>query len=230
MDIRLANKTTSGLHHAGLSVKSSSLGWSFSAGLHGASKVGTSLLHGGAISSRPLIRKLVVSKYNKRNGFLLMHAGHDHHDHATIHAPISPPPAVWRGEDIDPEIMIKAVKFNDAGLVPAIAQQWDTGEILMMAWMNAESIRETMIKGRAVYYSRSRKKLWRKGESSGQVQTIRDIVLDCDGDTVLLSVDQIGVACHTGRRSCFYNAYRPPNGDVEIVQDVLIDPNELYKK
>lgn len=137
--------------------------------------------------------------------------------------------AAWDGENINTEELIRKVKFNEAGLVPAIAQQWDTGEVLMMAWMNAESIRVTMRGGRAVYYSRSRKELWRKGDTSGQIQVMRDIFLDCDGDTVLLKVDQLGVACHTGRRSCFYTTFRPPSGEAKIVADVLLDPKELYK-
>lgn len=137
-------------------------------------------------------------------------------------------PGTWNGDEIDPSGVLDAVKFNDAGLVPAIAQQYDTGEVLMMAWMNTESIKETLARGRAVYYSRSRKKLWRKGETSGQVQVLCDFVLDCDGDTILLKVDQLGVACHTGRRSCFYFAYRPPNGAETITMDVLMDPKQLY--
>lgn len=136
----------------------------------------------------------------------------------------------WDGSGVDSEILVSKVKFNEAGLVPAIAQQWDTREVLMMAWMNAESIRETVRQGRAVYYSRSRKQLWRKGDTSGQVQKLRDIVLDCDGDTILLSVDQLGVACHTGRRSCFFTAFRPPAGEEQIIADVLMNPNELYKQ
>lgn len=135
----------------------------------------------------------------------------------------------WNGEDIDAEKMISKVKFNEAGLVPAIAQQWNTGEVLMMAWMSAESIRVTLRGGRAVYYSRSRKELWRKGDTSGQIQVLRDVLLDCDGDTVLLKVDQLGVACHTGRRSCFYTAFRPPTGEAKIVGDVIMNPKELYK-
>lgn len=138
-------------------------------------------------------------------------------------------PEKWCGGDIQADALISKVKFNDAGLVPAIAQQWDTGEVLMMAWMSAESIRETMQGGRAVYYSRSRKELWRKGDTSGQIQVLRDILLDCDGDTILVKVDQLGVACHTGRRSCFYTAFRPPFGEPQIIADVIMDPRELYK-
>ncbi len=122
----------------------------------------------------------------------------------------------------------QAIAFNSDGLVPAIAQQHDTGEVLMMAWMNLEAVEETLRTGRACYYSRSRGKLWRKGESSGQTQTLIDFRIDCDGDTVLLQVDQKGVACHTGRRNCFFNA---PRGDaLEEIEAVAIDPKELYGK
>jgi phosphoribosyl-AMP cyclohydrolase len=121
-----------------------------------------------------------------------------------------------------------AVTFNDQGLVAAIAQQHDTGEILMMAWMNAESLRLTLETGHVCYWSRSRQALWRKGESSGQVQMLRDLRLDCDGDTILLQVDQTGVACHTGRRNCFYRAFR--DGKWVEIAEVEADPNELYGK
>lgn len=100
------------------------------------------------------------------------------------------------------------IKFGPDGLVPAIAQQHDTGEVLMMAWMNRDAVRASLSEGRACYWSRSRGKLWRKGETSGQVQLLRELRLDCDGDAVLLLVDQQGVACHTGRRSCFFRAWR----------------------
>ena len=93
-----------------------------------------------------------------------------------------------------------ALKYNDDKIIPAIAQQHDTGEILMMAWMNKESVAETLRTGRVCYWSRSRQKLWRKGESSGQVQTLKDFRWDCDADTVLMQVHQEGVACHTGRQ------------------------------
>lgn len=124
--------------------------------------------------------------------------------------------------------MIDDIKFNDAGLVAAIAQQHDTGEVLMMAWMNVEAITETLETGRVCYYSRSRKGLWRKGETSGQVQTLVDFRWDCDGDTLLLQVDQIGVACHTGRRNCFFKSIR--DGQVTTIADVEISPADLYKK
>lgn len=93
--------------------------------------------------------------------------------------------------------------FDDAGLIPAIAQQWDTGQVLMMAWMNSDSVRMTLESGRATYWSRSRGELWRKGDTSGHVQSVRSVSRDCDSDALLLQVDQIGPACHTGRRSCF---------------------------
>jgi phosphoribosyl-AMP cyclohydrolase len=100
------------------------------------------------------------------------------------------------------ERALAAIQFDAEGLVPAIAQQHDSGEILMLAWMNRESVRATLSEGRACYWSRSRARLWRKGETSGQVQYLHELRIDCDGDTVLLLVEQQGVACHTGRRSC----------------------------
>ena len=118
------------------------------------------------------------------------------------------------------------LRFDAAGLVPAIAQQHDTGEILMMAWMNRESIADTLVTRRVCYWSRSRQALWRKGESSGQVQRLIDLRVDCDGDTLLLLVDQTGVACHTGRRSCFYRAER--DGALETLLPVEQDPDVLY--
>ena len=122
--------------------------------------------------------------------------------------------------------LLSEIKFDRGGLVPAIAQQFDTGEVLMVAWMNAEAIAETLESGRACYWSRSRRSLWRKGETSGQVQALKELRLDCDGDTILLSVDQTGVACHTGRRSCFYRAFR--DGELVTTAEVEADPKELY--
>lgn len=104
--------------------------------------------------------------------------------------------------------LLSAVAFNADGLVPAIAQQHNTGEVLMMAWMNREALEETLRQGRVCYWSRSRNTLWRKGETSGQTQRLVDLRVDCDGDTLLLLVDQEGVACHTGRRNCFFRAIR----------------------
>lgn len=118
------------------------------------------------------------------------------------------------------------LKYTADGLVPAIAQQFDSGEVLMMAWMNKDAVVETLTTGRACYFSRSRAKLWRKGESSGQVQTLKDFRWDCDADTVLLLVDQQGVACHTGRHNCFYNAVR--DDQATVIADVEIDPDDLY--
>jgi phosphoribosyl-AMP cyclohydrolase len=124
------------------------------------------------------------------------------------------------------QAVLEAVAFNEDGLVPAIAQQFDSGEVLMMAWMNRDAVAETLRGGRVCYWSRSRGRLWRKGESSGQEQVLKDFRWDCDGDTILLQVDQKGVACHTGRRSCFFNAA----GDAgpEIIAEVEVDPEDLY--
>jgi phosphoribosyl-AMP cyclohydrolase len=122
--------------------------------------------------------------------------------------------------------VVEAIRFNADGLVPAIAQQHDTGEVLMMAWMNRDAVTETLRTGRVCYWSRSRAKLWRKGESSGQEQTVKDFRWDCDADTVLVLVDQKGVACHTGRRNCFFNASR--DGRLEVIAKVEIDPKKLY--
>jgi phosphoribosyl-AMP cyclohydrolase len=126
------------------------------------------------------------------------------------------------------EELLNEITFNDAGLVLAIAQQHDTGEVLMAAWMNADSVKETLETGRVCYWSRSRGALWRKGESSGQVQTLKELRLDCDGDSILLLVDQTGVACHTGRRNCFFRAVR--EGKLVTIADVEIDPKTLYGK
>lgn len=119
-----------------------------------------------------------------------------------------------------------ALRFNADGLIPAIAQQHDSGEVLMLAWMNAAALDETIASGQVVYWSRSRGELWRKGESSGQVQRLIDLRIDCDGDTLLVQVDQTGPACHTGRRSCFY--HRLGDEAVTIDSDPLIDPDQLY--
>ncbi|HKF60995.1 MAG TPA: phosphoribosyl-AMP cyclohydrolase [Dongiaceae bacterium] len=100
--------------------------------------------------------------------------------------------------------LLEALKFDAAGLIPAIAQQHDSGDVLMLAWMTREAIAETLATGRVCYWSRSRQRLWRKGETSGHVQRLVEMRLDCDGDTLLLRVDQEGPACHTGERSCFF--------------------------
>jgi phosphoribosyl-AMP cyclohydrolase len=126
-----------------------------------------------------------------------------------------------------PESVAAAVVFDAAGLVPAIAQQHDTGEILMVAWMNRDALAETLATGRVCYWSRSRGALWRKGETSGQVQQLVELRIDCDGDTLLLRVEQTGVACHTGRRSCFFRALGP-DGELEEILPVTADPKTLY--
>lgn len=119
------------------------------------------------------------------------------------------------------------VRFNSDGLIPVIAQDCHTGDVLMMAWMNREALELTVCEQRAVYWSRSRNRLWRKGESSGHQQTVREIRLDCDGDTLLLRIEQAGgIACHTGRRSCFYQ--RLENGRWEVIEPVLKDPATFY--
>ena len=124
------------------------------------------------------------------------------------------------------EATIQRLAFNGDGLIPAIAQQHDTGEVLMLAWMNAEAVRETLATGLVCYWSRSRRRLWRKGETSGQTQRLSHFRIDCDNDCLLLLVDQLGVACHTGRRSCFFteiSAHGP--GTVLPVEK---DPAKLY--
>ena len=118
------------------------------------------------------------------------------------------------------------VRYDAAGLVPAVAQQHDTGEVLMVAWMNEAALAETLATGRVCYWSRSRRALWRKGETSGQSQRLVELRVDCDGDTLLLLVDQVGAACHTGQRSCFYRAVR--DGAVVEIAAPLIDPEVLY--
>ena len=119
------------------------------------------------------------------------------------------------------------IRWTDEGLIPAIAQDAKTGRILMMAWMNRESLSLTVVENRAVYWSRSRKKLWRKGEESGNIQKIIEIRLDCDEDVVVLQVEQLGgIACHTGRESCFYRTLE--NQQWVKVDPILKDPKEMY--
>ena len=125
------------------------------------------------------------------------------------------------------EDLFDAVRWGEDGLVPAIAQDAATGEVLMLAWMNRESLAETLARGQAVYWSRSRGRLWAKGETSGHVQKLVELRLDCDGDALLLRVEQKnGIACHTGRRSCFYRRWR--DGAWEVVEAVVKDPKEIY--
>ena len=132
-----------------------------------------------------------------------------------------------KGESRPLDDVLANLTYNDDGLIPAIAQQYEGGEVLMMAWMNRASIEETLQTGRVCYWSRSRQAYWRKGESSGQVQQLKSMAFDCDGDTILLKVDQTGPACHTGRRSCFF--HRVDAQRVVIDSDSIIDPEELYR-
>ncbi|OIP08463.1 MAG: phosphoribosyl-AMP cyclohydrolase [Betaproteobacteria bacterium CG2_30_59_46] len=127
------------------------------------------------------------------------------------------------------ELWLNKVKWTDDGLVPVIAQDATSGTVLMLAWMNREALRLTAEGGAAVYWSRSRKKLWRKGEESGHVQTVKEIRLDCDEDVVLLKVEQVGgIACHTGRNHCFFQKLEKEQW--VVVEPVLKDPAEIYKK
>jgi len=123
---------------------------------------------------------------------------------------------------------LEQIKWTEQGLVPVIAQDAESGKVLMLAWMNQESLRLTVKEGRAIYWSRSRKKLWRKGEESGHVQKIKDIRLDCDNDVILLAVEQLGgIACHTGREACFYQQLQDDTW--VTVEAVLKDPKEIYE-
>lgn len=138
--------------------------------------------------------------------------------------------------DQQPANWLDDVVFDAKGLIPAIAQDEQTGDILMVAWMNREALALTVTTGHAVYWSRSRQKLWHKGEESGHTQIIKSIRLDCDGDVILLKVEQLGgVACHTGRANCFFQLLNTEGADTgvapkwEIVEPVLKDPSTLYK-
>ena len=126
---------------------------------------------------------------------------------------------------------LDAIRWDASGLVPVIAQEQTSGDVLMVAWMNREALQKTAELGRAVYFSRSRGKLWFKGEESGHVQTVHDIRLDCDNDVILLTITQTGhepgIACHTGRHSCFYQ--RLHNGNWQAADPVLKDPQVIYK-
>ncbi len=131
--------------------------------------------------------------------------------------------------DIQDTNWLDEVKFNADGLVAAVAQDHETHRVLMMAWMNEEALRHTVSRMQATYYSRSRKKLWHKGEESGHVQHVKNIQLDCDGDLVLLTVEQVGgIACHTGRNSCLYRTLEETGW--QETEDVIRDPAEIYNK
>ncbi len=123
---------------------------------------------------------------------------------------------------------IDKLKWNSDGLVPAIAQDHETGEVLMLAWMNREALQLSSEQGRAVYWSRSRQKLWFKGEESGHVQQLHEIRVDCDADVVLIQVEQIGgIACHTGRRRCFFRVLK--DGEWQIDEEIIKNPDEIYR-
>ena len=135
-------------------------------------------------------------------------------------------PATYPQAAIDK--MIAAIQCNDRGLVAAIAQQHGTGEVLMMAWMDRDAVEETMRTGRVCYWSRSRQAPWRKGETSGHIQRLVDLRVDCDGDTLLVEVEQTGVACHTGRHNCFFRAIR--DGQLEVIAPVEVDMTIIGKE
>mgnify|MGYP001815456706 FL=1 len=123
---------------------------------------------------------------------------------------------------------IDKLDWNSDGLVPAIAQDYQTGEVLMLAWMNREALQLSSEQGRAVYWSRSRQKLWFKGEESGHVQQLHEIRVDCDADVVLMQVEQIGgIACHTGRRRCFFRVLK--DGEWQIDEEIIKNPDEIYR-
>lgn len=128
-----------------------------------------------------------------------------------------------------PDTWLSKINWSDDELVPVIAQEAGSGKVLMVAWMNREAVKLTVETGRAVYWSRSRKKLWHKGEESGHVQKVKDIYLDCDEDVLLLTVEQVGgIACHTGRHNCFFNKLE--NGQWVVTTPVIKDPKEIYQK
>ena len=134
-------------------------------------------------------------------------------------------PTTYAQAEID--AALAAIKFDAQGLVPAIAQQHDSGEVLMMAWMDRDAVAETMRTGRACYWSRSRRAPWRKGDTSGHIQALVDLRVDCDGDTLLMLVEQTGVACHTGRHNCFFRAIR--GGALQEIAPVIVDMDKIGK-
>lgn len=125
---------------------------------------------------------------------------------------------------------IDQLKFDQNGLIPAIVQDVATGQVLMMAWMNRQSLEETIRRGQTVFWSRSRKKLWIKGETSGHVQKVKDIAFDCDGDTLLIKVEQIGAACHEGYRSCFFRSVTEGGQGYRVTEERLFNPDDVYGK
>ena len=131
------------------------------------------------------------------------------------------------GTKVALEAVLDALRFDTEGLVPAIAQHVDTGEVLMFAWMNRTALLETLQSGQVCYFSRSRGSLWRKGEQSGNVQQLRELRFDCDGDVILMKIDQTGPACHTGRASCFY--LKVEGEQVIVDRDIDVDPKSMYE-
>jgi phosphoribosyl-AMP cyclohydrolase len=129
----------------------------------------------------------------------------------------------------EPDTVLADIQWNEQGLIPAIAQDWRSGDVLMLAWMNRDALSLTISEGRAIYWSRSRQALWRKGEDSGHVQHLKELRIDCDADTVLMKVEQIGgIACHTGRRNCFYQ--RLDDGKWQVTDEVIKQPADIYGK
>jgi phosphoribosyl-AMP cyclohydrolase len=125
---------------------------------------------------------------------------------------------------------IDQLKYNSDGLIPAIIQEQSSGRVLMMAWMNRASIEKTIETGKTHFWSRSRQKFWMKGESSGHIQTVRDIAMDCDGDTLLIQVEQVGAACHEGYQSCFFRSLSDQGQEPRITEARLVDPEAVYGK
>lgn len=125
---------------------------------------------------------------------------------------------------------IDSLKFDSQGLIPAIIQDSETGQVLMMAWMNRESLLRTIELGKTVFWSRSRQKYWVKGETSGHFQWVKEIKVDCDGDTLLILVDQEGAACHEGYRTCFFRTLDLRSGEWRITEQLTVDPHQVYKK
>ncbi len=125
---------------------------------------------------------------------------------------------------------IEQLKFNEQGLIPAIVQDAENGDVLMMAWMNREALQRTLETGKATYWSRSRQKFWVKGETSGHFQEVQGVYIDCDADVVLLKVKQVGAACHEGYRSCFFRRVDAETGALQVVLERLVNPEEVYTR
>jgi phosphoribosyl-AMP cyclohydrolase len=129
-----------------------------------------------------------------------------------------------------PNPFIDQLRFNPDGLIPAIVQEQSSGRVLMMAWMNRASLEKTIETGKTHFWSRSRQKFWMKGESSGHTQAVRDIAFDCDGDTLLIQVNQTGAACHEGYQSCFFRSATDQGQGIRVTESRLVDPEQVYGK